>query len=219
MRRFGLAVALTVLCTLVLVATATPRDAEAAENTPKVALLFTGTPEAEISGANPKSPSAKGFLEGLRELGWIDGQNIAIERRSALGDPDRYQPLIQEMLSLKVDVLVISGASPFVIAAQRATRTIPIVMAGLSGDPLELGLAKSYATPGGNVTGSTFTAAPGSVGKRLELLKEIAPATSRAAFIALTADGETESAARALGVAIVPVPSTRRRGPRRLSPS
>ena len=146
MRRIGLAVALALLCRLVLVATATPRDAEAAENTPKVALLFTGTPEAEISGANPKSPSAKGFLEGLRELGWIDGQNIAIERRSALGDPDRYQPLIHEMLSLKVDVLVISGASPFVIAAQRATRTIPIVMAGLSGDPLELGLAKSYAT-------------------------------------------------------------------------
>src|SRR5262249_60899905 len=71
----------------------TPQEqtvAQQAQKTPKVALLFIGTPEAEISGANPKSAGAKGFLEGLRELGWIDGQNIAIERRSALGDPDRY---------------------------------------------------------------------------------------------------------------------------------
>jgi putative ABC transport system substrate-binding protein len=174
--------------------------------TPKVALLYVGTPEAEISGANPKNPAAKNFLEGLRECGWIDGQNIAIERRSAPGDPDRYLPLIQEMLSLKVDVLVISGAPKFVIAAQQATRTTPIVMAGLAGDPLKLGLANSYARLGGNVTGSTFTAAAGLTGKQLELLKEIAPATSRAAFIGMTADSATESAARALGVAIVQVP-------------
>src|SRR5262249_1148992 len=92
-----------------------PLTAAAAETIPKVTLLFVGTPEAEISGPNPTSPSARGFLEGMRELGWVDGQNIVVERRSAKGDPDRYLPLIHEMISLKVDVIVISGAPQFVI--------------------------------------------------------------------------------------------------------
>jgi hypothetical protein len=71
---------------LALGATVAPLGARAVENAPKVALLFIGTPDAEISGANPTSPSAKGLLEGMRELGWIDGQNTSIERISAKGD-------------------------------------------------------------------------------------------------------------------------------------
>jgi putative ABC transport system substrate-binding protein len=180
-------------------------EAQPQRNKPTIALLFAQSPPAGISGPRPTSPSARAFLEGMRELGWVDGQNIAIERRSAEGHPDRYLALAQEMVRLKVDAVVISGVASFVVAARQATQTIPIVMVGLAGDPVELKLVKSLAKPGGNVTGSTFVAGP-QFSKRLELLKEAAPAVSRVAFLGSPADSPAESEARALNVVILSTP-------------
>jgi putative ABC transport system substrate-binding protein len=174
------------------------------QNRPRIALLLGNTPIPEISGPIPTNPFVRAFLEGMRELGWVDGQNISIERRSAEGRPDRYLPLIQEMMTLKVDVIVVSGVLSLVASAQRASQTTPIVMAGLGGDPVQLGLVKSLANPAGNVTGSTNIAAPAN-GKRLELLKEAIPTASRvAAFVDLPVSDVIESAARALKVTLLP---------------
>src|SRR5215831_18862763 len=114
------------------------------------------------------------------------------------------------MVNLGVDVLVVSGAPMLVRAAQQATRTIPIVMVGLGGDPVTLGLAKSLPSPGGNVTGSTFVVSPAMNGKRLELLKEAAPRISRVAMLYGSNDGgpnaSATSAARALGLTLLWLP-------------
>ena len=209
----------TFLSTLGVAVLAAPLAATAqpAGKVPRVAVLFTATPIADLSGPNPMSLSMRGFLEGMRELGWVDGQNITIERRSALGHTDRYLALAQEMVNLKVDVMVISGAVPFVQAAQQATRTVPIVMAGLAGNPVTLKLANSFASPGGNVTGSTFTIGPGHWGKLLELLKEMAPRISRVAILHqpgrdLSDDAMTERAARTLGLTLLGTPIDASRG-------
>ena len=187
-------------------------EAQPERSKPRIVVLFNAIPIAEISGPNPKESSMRAFLEGMRAQGWIDGQNITIERRSAEGHVDRYLPLAQEMVNLKVEVLVISGATPFVLAAQQATRTIPIVMAGLYDDPVWRGLANSLASPGGNVTGSTFTAGPGLSVKWFELLKQVSPKISRVAFLyrpggeVFTPDTSTENAARALGITLLWTP-------------
>ncbi len=140
----------------------------------------------------------------MRELGWVDGQNIYIERRSAEGRSNRHLPLVQEMLTLKMDVIVISGVQSFVLTAQRASQMTPIVMAGLGGDPVQLGIVKSLANPAGNVTGSTNVAAPAN-GKRLELLKEAVPTVTRvAAFVDLPVSDVIEGAAHTLKVTILP---------------
>ena len=197
----------TMLAGGVLVA---PRGAEAqtARKRPAIAVLYVAAPVADLSGASPKHSSMRAFLEGMREFGWVDGQNIAIERRSAEGRADRYAALVHEMLDLKVDVLVVSGALPFVLAAQQATRTIPIVMVGLSGDPVGAGLARSLAAPGGNVTGSATEMGGEMSGKRLGLLKEAAPRISRVAFLYQPGNAPssaTESAARALNLTLLAI--------------
>ena len=113
------------------------------------------------------------------------------------------------MVNLGVDVLVVSGAPMLVLAAQQATRTIPIVMAGLGDDLVTLGLAKSLSSPGGNVTGSTFGVDPAMNGKRLELLKEVVPRISRVAMLHPSNDDpgvSTKSAAHALGLTLLALP-------------
>jgi len=173
---------------------------------PRVAILFVSVPTADLSGPNPKEGVMAAFLEGMRELGWVDGQNIAIERRSAEGQADRFSALVQEMVNLRVDVLVVSGAPMLVLAAQQATRRIPIVVVGLGGDPVTLGLAKSLASPGSNVTGSTFGVDSAMNGKRLALLKEAVPRISRVAMLHPPSDGPgdaTKTAARTLGLTLL----------------
>ena len=118
------------------------------------------------------------FIEGLRDLGYVEGQNITIERRSSEGKYERLSGLAAELVRLKVDVIV-APANENVVAAKQATRTIPIVMAG-SGDPVGSGLVASLARPGGNVTGLSISA-PGLAGKQLQLLKEIVPTVSKVA--------------------------------------
>jgi putative ABC transport system substrate-binding protein len=144
------------------------------------------------------------FREGLRELGYVEGQNIAIEYRSAEGKSEQLPGLAAELVRLKVDVIV-AAAPPATEAAKRATSTIPIVFA-VSGDPVAAGLVASLARPGGNITGLASIAAE-VVGKQLELLKGVAPKVSRVALLQNPSNPghalmlpQAEGAARALGV-------------------
>jgi putative ABC transport system substrate-binding protein len=121
------------------------------------------------------------FRQRLRELGWVEGRNIAIESRFAEGRVDRLPGLAAELVRLKVDVLV-AGPSPPAVAAKNATETIPIVLVAV-GDPVRLGLVASLARPGGNVTGLSFDVGLETFGKGLELLKETVPAVRRVAVL------------------------------------
>ena len=118
----------------------------------------------------------------LRELGYIEGQNIAIEYRYAEGKPDRHHGLADELVHSKVDIILVSGGAPPTRAAKNATKTIPIVMVGQGIDPVEAGLVESLARPGGNVTGITNLSRELG-GKRLELLKEAIPKLVRVAVL------------------------------------
>jgi ABC-type uncharacterized transport system substrate-binding protein len=118
----------------------------------------------------------------LRELGYIEGQNIAIEYRYSEGKVDRLPELPAELVRLKVDTIVAAGGVSLIRAAKNATKTIPIVMTGTGGDPVEAALVESLARPGGNVTGITnLTRELG--GKRLELLKEAVPKVASVAVL------------------------------------
>lgn len=118
------------------------------------------------------APWNRAFLQGLRDLGWVDGKNIVVEYRYADGNSERLPDLIADLIRLKVDVIVTSVSSD-TLAAKNATAKIPIVMAA-AGDPVATGIVESLSRPGGNITGlSQMT--PDLTGKRLELLKAIAP--------------------------------------------
>jgi putative tryptophan/tyrosine transport system substrate-binding protein len=137
-----------------------------------------------LSNSDPATESARSeaIRLGLRELGYIEGQNIAIEYRYSEGKPDRAPELAAELVRLKVDSIVVSGGPVWVEAAKNATKTIPIIMVGSGADPVEAGLVASLARPGGNVTGLTNLTA-GLGGKRLELLKEAVPKVARVAVL------------------------------------
>jgi putative ABC transport system substrate-binding protein len=118
----------------------------------------------------------------LRELGYVEGQNIATEYRYAGGKIDRFPELATELVRLKVDVIVVSGGARLILAAKNATDTVPIIMMTGGVDPVALGLVKTLAYPGGNVTGLT-TLSRELGGKRLELLKEAVPKVARVAVL------------------------------------
>jgi putative ABC transport system substrate-binding protein len=190
-RKFILAIAAVLL--------AVPRGGEAQqpEKVPRIGFL------AAVSHA-ANSVRFEAFRQGLRELGYVEGKNIAIEWRYADGKPDRLPMLAAELVRLRVDVIV-TGGSTATRPATETTRTIPIVMAQDT-DPVGNGFVASLARPGGNVTGLA-TLAPELSGKQLELLKEIVPKLSRVTVLGTsTRSGnaqslrETELAAAALGV-------------------
>jgi putative tryptophan/tyrosine transport system substrate-binding protein len=137
-----------------------------------------------LSSGDPASESARseGIRLALRELGYIEGQNIAIEYRYAEGKVDRAPELAAELVRLKVDIIVVASGDQWIRAAKNATITIPIVMAGQGTDPVRAGHVESLARPGGNVTGLTALARELG-GKRLELLKEAVPKLSRVAVL------------------------------------
>jgi ABC-type uncharacterized transport system substrate-binding protein len=139
---------------------------------PRIGFLTTGTPG--------RYPSAEALRQGLRELGYVEGKNILIEFRHAEGKPQPLSELAEELVRLKMDVIVTTATEPS-LAAQRATRTIPVVMGG-GGDPVAAGLVASLARPGGNITGITTISVDLS-GKRLELLREVTPKTSLVAVL------------------------------------
>ncbi len=132
--------------------------------------------------AATESARSEAFRLALRELGYIEGQNIAIEYRYADGKHDRLPELAAELVRLKVDIIVLPGGNAPIRAAKNATKTIPIVMMGIAADPVESGLVESLARPGGNVTGLT-TLSRELGGKRLELLKEAVPKLARVAVL------------------------------------
>jgi putative ABC transport system substrate-binding protein len=118
----------------------------------------------------------------LHEIGYIEGQNIAIEYRYAEGKRDRFPELAAELVRLKADIIVVAGGTVILQAAKNATKTIPIIMTGGGSDPVEAGLVQSLAHPGGNITGITNIGRELG-GKRLELFKEAIPALSRVAVL------------------------------------
>ena len=151
------------------------------------------------------APHYDALLQGLRDLGYIEGENIAIERRYAKGNVDRLPELTAELSSLKLDVVVVLG--PAAPLAAKSVKSVPVVFA-VSGDPVIAGIVPSLARPGGNITGITFF---GNVlaGKRVELLKETTPRISRVAILANPGHAgehlelkETEAAARASDVVL-----------------
>jgi putative ABC transport system substrate-binding protein len=169
------------------------------EKVPRVGYLSPG------SSSDPaRLRRFEAFRQGLRELGYVEGQNVAIESRWAEGRYDRYPALADDLVRLKVDVIVAVGGRATQVV-QQATKTIPIVMSVVN-DPLGSGLVPSLARPGGNVTGISLMA-PDLVGKQLGVLKEIVPKVSRVALLRNPANPasarqlrEAEAAARALGV-------------------
>ncbi len=160
---------------------------------------------SSTSSERQKSRKAA-FQQGLRDLGYVEGKNIAIEYRYAGQKNERLSQLVAELVRLNVDVILAAGA-PAAHAAKSGTKTIPIVMQ--SGDPVGTGLVASLARPGGNITGlSDFTV--GVVTKRLELLKEVVPSVSRVAVLWNPTNPtnpvtlkETQTAAPALGVTLL----------------
>jgi putative ABC transport system substrate-binding protein len=153
---------------------AAPLAAEAQRSpVPRIGYLGNSSPSLE-----PDLVDA--FRQGLREYGYTEGQNISIEYRWAEGRYERFPALVADLVRLKVDVIVTAG-TPGTLAAKKATKTIPIVIA-VAGDAVGAGLVESLPRPGGNVTGST-TIVQELEGKRLELLKEVIPRLSRVAIL------------------------------------
>lgn len=149
-------------------------------------LAVAAQPAAKVPRVGFLSPTVRGprneaFLQGLRELGYVDGRNVVVDMRFADGHPERLAGLVQELIALKVDVLVV-GATIGARAAKNATTTIPIVFAG-SSDPVAAALVKNLARPEGNITGFSLAIGDGFAGKWLELLKETAPATTHCAAL------------------------------------
>jgi ABC-type uncharacterized transport system substrate-binding protein len=159
----------------VLLAVGVIAEAQQLNKVPRIGYLLAGDPTSE-------STRFEAIRLALRERGYIEGQNIAIEYRYAEGKPGRNQELAAELVRLKVDIIVVAGGDPPIRAAKNATKTIPIIMVGVGLDPVVAGLVESLARPGGNVTGIT-NLGPELGGKRLELLKEAVPKVSRVAVL------------------------------------
>ena len=179
-----------------LLAASLAMEAQPAGKVARLGVLLFTTPAAD--------PNLSAFLAGLRDLGYVDGRNVAIEYRSAEGRPERVGALALQIVSLKPDVVVVLGGDmvPFV---RNATATLPIVML-TSQDPVEAGAVATFARPGGNVTGVAFVSSE-TAGKRLQFLKEAVPSLTRVAVLWTPdhPDGEyrnTEATARRLGIHI-----------------
>ena len=183
-----------------LLAAPVAAEAQQAVKVPRIGVL------APTSGtAGP----AAAFYRGLRDLGWIEGRNVAIERRSAENRVERFPSLAAELVQLRVDVILAAGGPASLTAAKEATTTIPIVMVASSRDPVADRLAQSFARPGGNITG--LTTAPEEIGgKQLELLKEADPRTSRVGILwdatvgAFRPSRSVEAVARSLKIELLP---------------
>ena len=163
---------LILLLTSIFLATISFAQAQQPRKVSRLGVLLYSTPEGD--------PNVAAFRQSMRDLGYIEGQNLSIEYRFAGGKPERLTELAAELAKLNPDVIFALGGD-VVPAAQRATKTIPIVM-WASNDPVQAGIVASLAHPGGNITGITLILDE-LAGKRLELLKELAPRISRVAVL------------------------------------
>lgn len=191
-------VALVAVLAVSLLAAPLAADAQQAGKVPRIGFLST-------TSSSDRPPLFDAFRQRLRELGWVEGQNIVIDYRYAEGRVDRLPDLAAELVRLKVD-LIVSGGTQGATAAKNATETIPIVMIAVR-DPIGIGLIASLARPGGNVTGVSGSAGLEWVAKQLELLKETVPKIRRVAILSNPTNAyhqlalrEVDVAARALGV-------------------
>ena len=165
----------SILVAVVLLAVAVTAEAQQPKKIPRIGYLSVSDPATE-------STRSEAIRVALRERGYIEGQNIAFEYRYGEGKRDRLPELAAELVRLKVDIILVTGGDPLIQAAKNATKTIPIVMAGIGSDPVEAGHVESLARPGGNVTGLTNLSRELG-GKRLELFKEAIPKLARVAVL------------------------------------
>jgi len=191
---------LTSLSGCLLVAPLVAEAQQTRKAAPRIAFLTTTSPD------DSPNPGPDGFRQGLRDIGYVEGQTIAIEWRWGRGRTDQFPKFAAEVVRLKVDVIVAAN-TPAGRAALMATKTIPIVIPFM-GDPVGDGFAATFAHPGGNVTGLTATFAE-LIGKRLQLFKEALPNLSRIGVVVDTSDANyresvsnLEAAAQALGVRV-----------------
>ena len=201
----------TFLCGLTLGALKTPLSAEAqqAGHVYRVGFVFLTSPVSEMAGPEPVHDLARTFVQALRALGYVEGQNLILERRSAEGQNDRLGGIVAELVRLKADVIV-TGGDPLPKIAKAVTTTVPIVMTS-SPDPVGDGLVQSLARPGGNITGFTNVVGAELGAKRLELLRAMLPRISRVAYLVDTEEKDWEgargkaarTAAQALGMTLV----------------
>lgn len=197
-RRRGFIVATALLVPLLRAA---PAPAQAARGPRRIGYIGTGSRTAGFH---------ESLLQGLRELGWIDGLDITIEFRFADGQFDRLPGLAAELVRLEVE-LIVAQPTPAAMAAKKATATIPIVMVN-AGDPDRIGLVESLARPGGNVTGTAFSVGLQTIVKGLDLLREVLPRVRRLAVLSNPdnpgqpdAVADLEKAAATVGLQLVPL--------------
>jgi putative ABC transport system substrate-binding protein len=171
---------------------------------PKISRIgfLSGAPLSSIQNR------VNAFHQGLRDLGYVEGKTIAVEWRSADGKSERLRPLAQELVDLKVDVMVVAGGEPVAHAAKQTTQAIPIVMTNAF-DPVGSGLVASLARPGGNITGLSTNPGPEIYGKQLELLKEAIPKHKRTGVLSNPVNPfselaikEIKATARTLGLSL-----------------
>jgi putative tryptophan/tyrosine transport system substrate-binding protein len=172
----------------------------------RVALIFSTSPVSEMVGPDPINPSARVFVHALRDLGYVESQNLVLERRSAEGKFERFPEIIRELVSTKAEVIV-TVTDPITLAAKEVTHAAPIVAIML--DPIQIGI-ENLARPGGNITGITGGTGSENFAKRVEVLKELLPGMSRVAFLQNRLENSTtwleqgaEATERALGVKVL----------------
>ena len=190
---------------------AAPRSAAAQQvgKVYRVGIIASTSPISEMAGPEPLHPSIRAFVHGLRALGYVEGRNLILERRSGEGRIERFADIVGELVRLGVDVIVVPG-DVLPRAAKAVTTTVPIVLV-TSEDPVGEGFVQSFARPGGNITGLTLTIGPEIEAKRLELLREMLPGVSRVAYLASKEERDWErpwganvrTAAQTLGVTLV----------------
>ena len=194
-------IAAFVVIALAILAPTHPAGAQQAGNMPRIGFLASGSAQTDAAFVHA-------FSEGLREHGWVEGQNIAIEYRWALDTLDRLPQLTAELVQLQVAVILATN-TPAVVAVKQTGTTIPVVFAAVS-EPIEIGAVASLARPGGNFTGLT-TSGRELMPKRLELLKEAMPQLTRVGYLANPTYAvhqpqlqEMQAAARSLGMELHP---------------
>jgi len=175
----------------------------------RVGWVLLVSPISELTGPDPTHPITRAFVHELRRLGYKEGRNLILERRSAEGRPERYAEILRELVHLDVDVIVSAG-DRVNVQAKAVTSTVPIVIFAM-GQPVTSGLVSSLAHPGGNITGLTVSVGAETEAKRLELLKEALPSVSRVAYFLPSGYLESEygkavrSAAERLHIELVAV--------------
>ncbi len=205
--------ALSVMLPLALLAVPLPSHGQQLPKVYRIGLLFSGNPPAPAN-TTPQGCPIKGtgnwepFVEGLREHGYLPGQNLILECRYVRGQAERATALAAELVSLQPD-LIVAGYSLNILALKQATQTIPILMVG-TGDPVGKGFVASLTHPGGNITGLAETVGSEIMGKQLQLLKEAVPKASRVASLYYSGAGaptpawlaECDAEGRALGLTV-----------------